>query len=147
MWGHHLAFGPPFLQPRHAGSSCRSRSLARARARAERDRLPHGLGDEGSYTIRDDRVGLRVSWDARTMPYLWVWQEHGATREYPWWGRLRTLGLEPFSSRPTDGLAEAVRNGSALRLGPREARDFELTATVLEGSLMQLTSLTCGRRR
>ena len=93
-----------------------------------------GFGDEGTYTIRDDRVGMRVTWDARTMPYLWVWQEHGATRAYPWWGRLRTLGLEPFSSRPTDGLAEAVRNGSALRLSPREARDFELTVTVLEGT-------------
>ena len=53
-----------------------------------------------SYTIRDDRIGLRVNWDARTMPYLWVWQEHGGTSAYPWWGRLRTVGLEPFSSRP-----------------------------------------------
>jgi hypothetical protein len=125
MWGHHIAFGPPFLSDE------------------TRVDAPVELGQAGSidylegldgYTIGDDRIGLRVRWDARTMPYLWVWQEHGATRSYPWWGRLRTVGLEPFSSYPTDGLAEAVRNGSALRLSPREARAFDLTASVLEGS-------------
>jgi hypothetical protein len=132
MWGHHIAFGRPFLRP-----GCRLELpieapfdvVPEAGAPSAIDYL-HGFGDEGSYTVRDDRVGLRVTWDARTMPYLWVWQEHGATRAYPWWGRLRTLGLEPFSSFPTDGIAEAVRNGSALRLAPRERRDFSLTATV-----------------
>ena len=125
MWGHHIAFGPPFLSDR------------------TRVDAPVDLGQASSidylegldgYTIRDDRIGLRVRWDARTMPYLWVWQEHGGTSTYPWWGRLRTVGLEPFSSYPTDGLAEAVRNGSALRLAPREARTFDLTASVLEGT-------------
>lgn len=136
MWGHHVVFGPPFLRP-----GCRLElpvagpidTVPEAGAPSAIHYLD-GFGDEGTYTIRDDRVGMRVSWDARTMPYLWVWQEHGATREYPWWGRLRTIGLEPFSSFPTDGLAEAARNGSALRLAPREARDFELTASVLEGN-------------
>lgn len=125
MWGHHIAFGPPFLNDNTTVD------------------LPVELGRASSieylegrdrYTIRDERIGLRVSWDARTMPYLWVWQEHGGTTAYPWWGRLRTVGLEPFSSRPTDGLAEAVRNGTALRLKPREARAFDLTASVLEGT-------------
>jgi hypothetical protein len=133
MWGHHIAFGRPFLRP-----GCRLELPIEAPfdvvpepgAPSAIDYL-HGFGDVGTYTVRDDRVGLRVAWDARAMPYLWVWQEHGATRAYPWWGRLRTIGLEPFSSFPTDGLAEAVRNGSALRLAPRERRDFHLTATVL----------------
>ncbi|WP_028058739.1 DUF4432 family protein [Candidatus Solirubrobacter pratensis] len=125
MWGHHIAFGPPFL----SGETRVDAPVELGRA-SSIDYL-EGLD---SYTIRDDRIGLRVSWDARTMPYLWIWQEHGGTTAYPWWGRLRTVGLEPFSSRPTDGLAEAVRNGTALRLAPREARDFDLTATVLEGT-------------
>jgi hypothetical protein len=136
MWGHHLAFGPPFLQP-----GCRLElpvegpfeTVPEAGAPSAIHYLD-GFGGEGTYTLRGERAGVRVTWDARTMPYLWVWQEHGATREYPWWGRLRALGLEPFSSFPTEGLGEAVRNGSALRLGPREARDFELTVTVLEGA-------------
>jgi hypothetical protein len=125
MWGHHIAFGPPFL------SEATTVDLPVELGRPSAIEYIEGRSD---YTIRDDRIGLRVSWDASTMPYLWVWQEHGGTTAYPWWGRLRTVGLEPFSSRPTDGLAEAVRNGTALRLKPREARDFDLTASVLEGT-------------
>ena len=125
MWGHHIVFGPPFL------SDATTADVPVELRRASSIDYLHG---HDSYTIHDARVGLRVSWDARTMPYLWVWQEHGGTTAYPWWGRLRTVGLEPFSSQPTDGLAEAVRNGTALRLAPRETRDFDLTATVLEGT-------------
>jgi hypothetical protein len=128
MWGHHIAFGPPFLS-----ADSRLETPVEAPVLGQGSSIDY-LSGLDTYTIRDERVGVRVTWDARTMPYLWVWQEHGATRGYPWWGRLRTIGLEPFSSYPTDGLAEAVRNGSALRLGPREARDFELTVTVLEGT-------------
>jgi Domain of unknown function (DUF4432) len=126
MWGHHIAFGPPFLT-----DATRLEVPVETPALGAERSIDY-LDGLDTYTMRDDRVGLRVSWDARTMPYLWLWQEHGGTRGYPWWGRLRTVGLEPFSSRPTDGLAEAVRNGTALRLAPRAARDFHLTATVLE---------------
>jgi len=125
MWGHHIAFGPPFL------SDDTTVDLPVELGRPSSIEYIEGRSD---YTIRDERIGMRVAWDARTMPYLWVWQEHGGTTSYPWWGRLRTVGLEPFSSRPTDGLAEAVRNGTALRLAPREARAFDLTASVLEGT-------------
>jgi hypothetical protein len=127
MWGHHIAFGRPFL-----GDQTRLEAPVATPALGAPFSIDYLTGLD-HYTIGDDRAGLRVSWDARTMPYLWVWQEHGATRRYPWWGRLRTVGLEPFSSYPTDGLAAAVRNGSALRLRPREARDMHLTATVLPG--------------
>jgi hypothetical protein len=87
---------------------------------------------EGWYEIvRPDGVGLRVEWDASVMPYLWFWQECGATSGYPWYGRVQTIGLEPFSSYPTDGLAEAVRRGTALELGAGERRSFELSAEVI----------------
>src|SRR2546430_4944366 len=62
------------------------------------------------YTIGDGRAALRVEWNARTMPYLWVWQEHGGTRTYPWWGRLRTVGLERSEER---------RVGKSVDLGGR----------------------------
>jgi hypothetical protein len=48
------------------------------------------------------------------MPYLWFWQEFGASRFYPWYGRNYNVGLEPFSSHPTNGIEEAIENGSAL---------------------------------
>lgn len=85
---------------------------------------------DGWYEISGD-VGIRVEWDATLLPYLWMWQEVGATTDYPWWGRAYTVGLEPFSSMPTNGLAEAVANGTALTLGPHETKVLRLRAEVL----------------
>ncbi|MFI6604261.1 DUF4432 family protein [Nonomuraea sp. NPDC050536] len=85
---------------------------------------------EGWYEIATD-IGMRVEWDARALPYLWMWQEVGASQEYPWWGRVYTIGLEPFSSMPTNGLAEAVENGTALLLQPHETKTMTLRAEVL----------------
>jgi hypothetical protein len=88
---------------------------------------------EGWYEVRDpDRLGLRVNWDASVMPYLWFWQEFGATRGYPWYGRHYNIGLEPFTSYPTNGLEEAVRRETALELGPGERLQFRISATVVE---------------
>ncbi|MFC4118587.1 DUF4432 family protein [Nonomuraea zeae] len=86
--------------------------------------------NEGWYEISGD-IGIRVMWDAAVLPYLWMWQELGASTDYPWWGRAYTVGLEPFSSMPTDGLAAAVANGTALPLGPYETKVLQLRAEVL----------------
>ena len=74
---------------------------------------------EGWYEVAD---ALRVEWDADVLPYVWMWQELGAWRDYPWWGEAYVVGLEPFSSFPTNGLAEAVgeRLGTA-RGGQRQS--------------------------
>jgi hypothetical protein len=85
---------------------------------------------EGWYEISGD-IGMRVEWDAALLPYLWMWQELGASTGYPWWGRAYTVGLEPFSSMPTDGLAAAVANGTALTLDPYEMKEMTLRAEVL----------------
>jgi len=79
-------------------------------------------------------LGMRVEWDASILPYLWYWQEFGATRGYPWYGRNYNIGLEPSSSYPTNGLPDAVANGSALLLAPGETRSLWLTATVTGAS-------------
>jgi hypothetical protein len=86
------------------------------------------------YEITQKGLGLRVGWDAEQMPYLWFWQEYGASGFYPWHGRHYHIGLEPFSSFPTNGLKEAVDNGTALTLGARERRRFSLRAEVIEGA-------------
>ncbi|MGN9842965.1 DUF4432 family protein [Nonomuraea sp. H19] len=85
---------------------------------------------EGWYEISGD-IGMRVEWDAALLPYLWMWQELGGSTGYPWWGRAYTLGLEPFSSMPTDGLAAAVANGTALILDPYETKVLRMRAEVL----------------
>jgi hypothetical protein len=79
-------------------------------------------------------IAFRVEWDAATMPYLWYWQEFGASHGYPWYGRHYNIGLEPFSSYPTNGLAEAVANRTALTFGPREQQTFWLRARITENA-------------
>jgi hypothetical protein len=169
MWGHHIAFGPPFLEP-----GCRVHlpdaveAIAHdeplndggRRVRAGRFRWPRAEDEGGAEVALDvipergspsellyltrfaegryeivraaQRLGLRVEWDASVMPYVWFWQEFGRTTGYPWYGRHYNVGLEPFTSYPTNGLAEAVANGSALELPPRARRDFWLTASVVD---------------
>jgi len=172
MWGHHITFGRPFLEPGHriilpdsvVAQPHPVAVEAGGRRVASDDRFawPQATGVDGEpvdfssipepgtpsdlfyisgfpeetawYEIVDSgsQIGLRVEWDRATMPYLWYWQEFGATTEYPWYGRTYNIGLEPSSSYPTNGLPDAVANGSAMTLGPGETRDFWLRARVLD---------------
>jgi hypothetical protein len=171
-WGHHIAFGPPFLRP-----GCRIRLPdglsamphpdatapgGRRVANIEPFTWPEGPGSDGGvvdfsrvpergarsdlfylHGFRDGRgwyevldedrgIGCRIEWDARAMPYLWYWQEFGATTGYPWYGRNFNIGLEPFSSYPTNGIAEAVANGTALQLEPGSENTFWLSMSVVD---------------
>jgi hypothetical protein len=167
MWGHHLAYGPPFLRegcrvnvPPGVEAIAAAGAIDPAGRRVLAGRHPWpvlpapggGAVDlstvpapgtpsdivyltrfsEGWYEILgpEGRSGIRVEWDAATMPYLWFWQEFGASRVPPWYGGLYTVGLEPFSSYPTGGLSEAVANGTALRVEPRGVRPFHLALEV-----------------
>jgi hypothetical protein len=93
-----------------------------------------GFEGIGSYDVVDPerRLGLRVEWDATVLPWLWFWQEFGAWTDYPWYGGNYNIGLEPFSSYPTNGLADAVANGTALVVPPGGTVPLWLRATVLE---------------
>jgi hypothetical protein len=42
----------------------------------------------------------RVTWDARQLPYLFVYGEFGGTDEEPFRGRFYTLALQPMSRNP-----------------------------------------------
>jgi galactose mutarotase-like enzyme len=97
----------------------------------------HGFAaDGGWYEILrpDEELGVRVRWDTSTMPYLWYWQEFGATHDWPWYGRAFVAGLEPNSSYPTNGLPDAVANGSALTIAPGGTRSMWLDVSVVEDS-------------
>lgn len=45
----------------------------------------------------------RVTWDASTMPCLWVYGEFGAMKEAPYRGRFYALALQPMSRNPYPG--------------------------------------------
>jgi galactose mutarotase-like enzyme len=62
----------------------------------------------------DGTVGAALSWDADVFPYAWLWYELGGTAEPPWRGRARLIGLEPNTTWPANGLADAARRGGRL---------------------------------
>ncbi|MFE3452756.1 DUF4432 family protein [Nonomuraea sp. NPDC059194] len=148
MWGHHLVYGRPFLRPGarirvpegvtvipHASSidplGRRAVELFTVPPEGAPSEIVYLTGfDQGWYEVHAD-LGVRVEWDADVMPYLWLWQEVGASKDWPWWGRAYVVGLEPFSSMPTDGLSTAVDNGTAMLLGPGESRTARLRAEVI----------------
>lgn len=93
-----------------------------------------GFNEKGWYRIENSvsQVGIIVEWDAEAFPYLWYWQEYGATQGYPWYGRHQNIGLEPFSSYPTAGLEEAIRNGTAAKIQPNSKNSFVMVVQPYE---------------
>lgn len=177
MWGHHITFGPPFLDercsirlpeqitihPHPTPIHPQGRRVNGARQyawpfvegvsgdRIDLSQMPPrgtisdlvyltGFQPQGWYEVFNERKGLgfRVEWDARRMPYLWFWQEFGASQGYPWYGRTYTIGLEPFSSYPTDGIAQAVANETALVLDAWQKLSFSFQASVIDASLPEV---------
>jgi hypothetical protein len=62
----------------------------------------------------DDSVAAALSWDPGVFPYVWLWYELGGTPEPPWCGKARLIGLEPNTTWPAYGLADADRRGGRL---------------------------------
>lgn len=62
----------------------------------------------------DDVVSVALSWDAGIFPCAWLWCELEGTMEAPWCGKARLIGIEPNSTWPANGLADAARRGGRL---------------------------------
>lgn len=90
---------------------------------------------EGWIAIANARqgVGFGLAWDLATFPYVWLWQALGGGIGWPWHGRTYNVGLEPWSSYPCTGLAEAVARGSAPRLEAGASVETWLTAAAFHG--------------
>lgn len=170
MWGHHPAFGPPFLD-----GSCRI-DVPPCRATTERAEpwpdsglryaecfdwpaaplktggtrdlslvtdATSGIADwvrlegfeEGWYGITNvrSRVGFGLRWDRGLFRHLWYWHVYGGMRGYPWWGLNYDCALEPWTSWPDGGLARAIDNGSALRVGARGVIETRILAVAYAG--------------
>jgi galactose mutarotase-like enzyme len=86
---------------------------------------------EGAVSLMNPRLGLgvRLRWDIRVLPYLWLWRTLGPAEGYPWYGRTFSLGLEPFSSVPP-AFEHARAAGTLLRLEPGESRTLELSVEI-----------------
>lgn len=169
MWGHHPAFGVPFLD-----ESCVVQAPAKKvevlafhpnglwSTEDEYDfpmvknRRTGGLQDitrvlpkstksvdvvffkelsAGWYGITNQNqgVGFGMAWDHTLFKYLWMWQVYGGHDDYPWYGRTYNCALEPFTSYPPAGIKNAIDNGTALLMKPREVITTELVAVAYEG--------------
>lgn len=62
----------------------------------------------------DNAVGAVLSWQGGVYDCLWYWCELGGNVAAPWHGRARLIGLEPCSTWPGRGLAEASQRGARL---------------------------------
>ena len=151
MWGHHPAFGPPFLD-----RGCIVDAPARGvlvggelhpwpvdRSGRDHSRIvPDGSSAEVMKYLCDLRegwvaltnpsraLGVGLVFDAAVFSYVWLWHELGYTQGYPWFGRAYVLGVEPQSSLP---LAHD-EGGRLLRLAPGARLSTELRIVVYHGS-------------
>jgi len=173
MWGHHVAFGLPFLQEGATIATSAQTLIAheelpgfepRRLQLGQRSTWPHGQSSTGStidmsivpprseasgremayltdfdgaawYAIsnRDQQAGFAMRWDGGLFRYLWLWQEFAHATGYPWWGRVYTMALEPWTSYPTLGLPEAIKRGTQLTLQPGQTVTTRLTAAAYAG--------------
>jgi hypothetical protein len=127
MCVEHAAFGAPFLDAR-----CRlDTSARRIAAAAGYDEIADfaavppagaqrsvfaGLSgfDDAWVSIASPAAGfgIRMTWDAATLPHAWLWEEAGGVLGYPWFGRAYVAGVEPANVLPDDGLAETPLLGA-----------------------------------
>jgi len=171
MWGHHPAFGPPFLDETCVVRTAARRvdvlafhrnglwepgdgyefPLVRSRRTGELEDVtrvrPPSTGsvdvirftglDGGWYGLTSERLGIGVgmAWDEAVFPSLWMWQAYGGHDDYPWYGRTYNCALEPFTSWPPAGIANAVANGTARVLEPGETIETDLVAVCYEGDV------------
>jgi hypothetical protein len=83
----------------------------------------------------DNAIAIALSWDSAHFPCAWLWYELGGTTDAPWHGRGRVIGIEPNSTRPGMGLANAkLRGSSLLRLHPGEEISTTLRLQVFQPS-------------
>ena len=91
--------------------------------------------NEAWYKIKNKAKGISfgMRWDKNLFKYLWLWQVCKGAYGYPWYGRTYCMALEPWTSYPTSGLVEAVKNGSALKLAAGQRISTSLSCFIGEG--------------
>ncbi len=149
MWGHHPAFGPPFLDEDCVIDAPARKILARGELRewpVDSQGVNHSrlVPEKADREVMKYLQELREGWVALTQPKknlgialvfdpsifscVWLWEEFGYTVDYPWFGRAYVLGMEPHSSLP--GARES--GGRLLNLAGGDRMETDLLAVVYE---------------
>ena len=75
-------------------------------------------------------LGATIEWN-EAFPFLWYWLNWG-TLGYPWYGRARTLALEPCSSIEGGGLADQIGAGDVISLEPLGSMKAEIKMSIFQ---------------
>ena len=167
MWGHHPAFGPPFLDGSCVLDLASAKVLTRDHGETSRTisgddfdwPIVRGKNDElvdlslipppeakstdwaclyeleeGWYALtnQNKRVGFGLVWPKEIFPYIWYWQCAGGWLKQPFYGRVYTISVEPWTTFP-DNLALAAEQGTTLRLAAGESVSVEFKAIAYSG--------------
>lgn len=91
----------------------------------------------GYFAITNPRLGLGVGlrWPLEVFHKAWLWQEVHSTMDWPWFGRAYVVAVEPASTVPGHGMANARAKGqSGARLRGGESRRVTVEAVLFEGT-------------
>lgn len=90
---------------------------------------------EGWYGVTNQKkkIGFAMHWDKEFFPYIWYWQVYKGDFGYPFYGRTYNIALEPFTSYPRLGLAEAIKHNTQKKIGPGMTIETEFLAIAYEG--------------
>jgi hypothetical protein len=111
MWGHHPAFGEPFLSGDCVIELPKGKpvdgDLSMCRIPARGKGAPGNMWyltelEQGWYGIFNSKreVGFGMKWDAKFFPVIWIWQSYGADGGWPHYGREYACAIEPFTTLP-----------------------------------------------
>jgi len=116
MWGHHPAFGAPFLSGdcRIELPGCRlfegDEKLLKIPPESEpRTSMFYAMDlERGIYGLRNDRLkfGFGMRWDHRVFSKIWIWQSFHHHERAPFFKREYACAIEPFTSLPHQLFAE-----------------------------------------
>ena len=93
----------------------------------------HGCDGWFALMNRREACGVYLRWPAEQLPYLWYWQNFHGSYGYPWFGKGAVFALEPFTSYPAYGLAEAAKRGTQRALDAGQTARFAMNFGWIEG--------------
>jgi len=81
------------------------------------------------------RLGVGLRWPLQVFPCAWLWQEAHATMSWPWWGRAYVVAVEPATTFPGQGMANArAKGGRGITLPGDSQVEAVIEAVLFEGA-------------
>jgi len=110
MWGHHPAFGAPFLSgdcrielPRCRLFKGDKKWLTFPKSPKPRSAMFYAMDlERGIYGIHNDKLGFGfgMKWDHKIFSKIWIWQAMHTLNRAPYFKREYACAIEPFTSLP-----------------------------------------------